>query len=330
MKGLELARAYYEEYGAPMLREQFPELVPYLAVGLTGSGSECLGFDDEVSQDHDFEPGFCIFLPGEEVVDRPSAFRLERAYAKLPKEFMGFSRGLMAPVGGNRRGVIRTADYYREKIGVDIAAAGGAEASGEAGGEHAALLGIRDWLRLPSYALREAVSGEIFEDPYGQFTGIRDELLGMPEDVRLKRMAGHVLLMAQAGQYNYPRIIRHGERTAAQMAVYEFVKSTIEVVFLLNNEYTPFYKWSFRAMRDLLVLGDLEPALSELMTTDNEGERARSKAGKIEEIAGRVIEALQDQGLTKAVCGDLEKHAYSINDGIADGEVRNMHILCAV
>ena len=65
MNGMELSKAFYTEIGEPMLRERFPELLPFLAVGLTGSGSECYGFDDEISQDHDFEPGFCIFVPGE-------------------------------------------------------------------------------------------------------------------------------------------------------------------------------------------------------------------------------------------------------------------------
>ncbi|MBQ9562362.1 MAG: hypothetical protein IJU99_02815, partial [Lachnospiraceae bacterium] len=67
MNGLELSRAYFEAFGRQMLEEQFPELLPHLAAGLFGSGSECFGFVDEVSRDHDFEPGFCIFLPGEEV-----------------------------------------------------------------------------------------------------------------------------------------------------------------------------------------------------------------------------------------------------------------------
>ena len=63
MNGLELSRAFYETHGRPMLEADFPELLPLIAVGLFGSGSECLGYDDDVSEDHDFEPGFCILLP---------------------------------------------------------------------------------------------------------------------------------------------------------------------------------------------------------------------------------------------------------------------------
>ena len=54
MQGLELAKRYYEEVGRPMLERDFPELLPRLAAGLVGDGSECLGFDDAISQDHDF------------------------------------------------------------------------------------------------------------------------------------------------------------------------------------------------------------------------------------------------------------------------------------
>ena len=37
-----------------------------------------------------------------------------------------------------------------------------------------------------------------------------------------------------------------------------------------------------------------------------------------------------EQGLTKATCDDLEKHAYSVNDSIADSNIRNRHILAGV
>ena len=96
MRGIELSEQYYETYGKPMLEKEFPQLLDLVACGLTGSGSECFGFDDEVSRDHDFEPGFCIFLPPEDIVDRRTAFLLERAYDKLPGEFAAEARQLLA------------------------------------------------------------------------------------------------------------------------------------------------------------------------------------------------------------------------------------------
>ena len=66
MNGMELARGYFEEYGLPMLRKEFPELLPHLAAGLFGSGSECFGYDDEISRDHDFAPRLCLWIPAED------------------------------------------------------------------------------------------------------------------------------------------------------------------------------------------------------------------------------------------------------------------------
>lgn len=332
MKGLELSYNYYKECGEPMLQEQFSGLLSCLAIGLCGSGSECFGFDDEVSQDHDFEPGFCIFLPGEDVVDRRSAFLLERAYAKLPKEYRGFKRAMLAPVGGARHGVMRTAEFFAEKTGFPIRSFkkfdDGCHTGPGAGFHiHEELI---HWLSLPDPALAEAVNGEIWIDNYGEVTAIRDALSRYPEDIRRKKLAGHLLLMAQSGQYNYVRCLQHGEQAAAQLAVMEFVKSAIQVIFLLNNKYMPYYKWAFRALRALPELGFEAELLEYLLTTDNENETADEKYRVIEGIAADIIDALIDQKLTEADCGDLEKHAYSVNDGIADAEIRNLHILAAV
>ena len=313
MNGLELSRAFYESYGAPLLQEQFPEQEGLVAVGLLGSGSECLGFDDEVSRDHDFEPGFCLLLPGEDVIDRRTAFLLERAYAKLPKAFMGFKRSAVAPVGGARHGVLRTADFFTEKVGAPDG-----------------ILTMDQWLKLPQQALLEATAGEIFRDDLGEVTAIRAVLSAMPEDVRRKRLAGHLLVMAQAGQYNYLRCLKHGEPAAGQLAVNEFVKSCIEVVFLLNKAYAPYYKWSFRALRRLPKLSLTAETLEYLLTTGNDRSLAESKYDMIESTASDIIDELQTQGLTKAICGDLEKHAYSVNDGIEDGDVRNLNIFYAI
>lgn len=313
MTGLEISRAYFERYGLPMLQEQFPGLLPYLAAGLAGSGSECFGFDDEISRDHDFEPGFCLFLPDEERVSRQDAFRLERAYAKLPKEFMGLKRGLMGPVGGARRGVIRAADFFTEKTGSPDGA-----------------LTVGQWLTTPDSALAEAVNGEIYYDGPGDVTRIRERLRRYPEDIRRKKLAGQLLLMAQSGQYNYARCLAHGETAAAQLAAVEFVRAGMQAVFLLNNVYQPYYKWSFRAMRRLPRLSLLAELMEYLITTSNDESLSADKQDVMEGMAADVIDEMQRQNLTQAICGDLEKHAYSVQDGIRDGDIRNLHILAAV
>ena len=313
MKGIEISKAYFEEYGRPMLEREFSEALPYLCVGLVGSGSECFGFDDEVSRDHDFEPGFCIFIPGEDVLDRRTEFLLERAYAKLPKEFMGLKRGLVSPVGGRRNGVIRISDFYTDKLG---------HPDGE--------LSVQDWLTLPDSFLFEATDGEIFFDNYGEFTEIRNRIKECPEDIRLKKLAGNLLVMAQSGQYNFGRCLSHGETGAAQLAVFEFVRAAIKTVFLINRKYMPYYKWSFRAMRDLELFSTFSDSFEYLMTSENSEENAETKSMVIEDIASLIIGYLIDNNMTKAVCGDLEKHAYSVNDMISDPNIRNLNIFSAV
>ena len=312
MTGLELSKKYYEAFGAPMLHEQFPEGEGRVACGLIGSGSECFGFDDEVSRDHDFEAGFCLFIPPESVMDRATAFRLERAYARLPKEFEGVRKSLLSPVGGNRHGVIRVDEFFTEKLGSPDG-----------------LLSVSDWLRLPEQPLFELTHGQIFRDDAGLLAPI-DALRIMPEDIRKKKLAGELLIAAQAGQYNYPRCLRRGDTAAAQLCAGEFVKAAMHAVFLLNGEYLPYYKWQFRALRDLPLLSELAGPFEWLLTSGNGEAQAGEKATVIEEIAGQLILALQDQELTKASCGDLEKHAYSVNDGLADALLRNADILAAV
>lgn len=313
MKGLELSRAYYERYGKTMLEEQFPELTGKIAAGLFGSGSECYGFDDEVSRDHDFEPGFCIFLPGEDLVDENTSFRLERAYARLPKEFEGCYRSLLTPVGGKRHGVFRTTEFFHDHCG---------SPDGR--------LDLRQWLTTPQYVLSELTNGEIFTDPSGLVTSVRERLSAMPEAVLLKRLAGNLLLMNQAGQYNYARCLKRGEKAAAQLAANEFVNAALQVIFLLNRVYLPYYKWAFRALRSLPLLSGTAELLEILLEKGNSEEDAALKIRAIEEVCRLVKEELLAQGFSDSGDPDLEKQASLVNRKIADPEVRNLDILSAV
>lgn len=313
MKGLELSERFYLEYGAPMIHEKFPELENILAIGLMGSGSECFGYDDKISQDHDFEPGFCIFIPDEDIIDSRTEFALERAYSKLPKEFMGYERHLFNPVGGNRHGVIRTSDFFRNKTGtID------------------GVLSIREWFSVSEQLLAEATNGKIFRDDAELVTSIRERLLYLPEDVRLKKLAGNLLIMGQAGQYNYNRCISRGESGASQLALAEFVKSTLNAIFLINKRYIPYYKWSFRALRELAKLSDLNSSLEYLISHGNDVQEVIKKQQIIEDVCSSVFEELKELEITEFSGTAAEGHAYSINNKISNPEIRNLHILYAV
>ncbi|MBP5528854.1 MAG: DUF4037 domain-containing protein [Lachnospiraceae bacterium] len=310
MKGLELSKQFYDTYGKEMLEGSFSDYLPFISVGLLGGGSEVLGFDDEVSTDHDFEPGFCIFIPGEDVIDRKVAFQMERAYAKLPDEFMGYKRQKLSPVGGARHGVIRLEDFLMQKTG---------KKDGN--------LNTYEWLKIPTQYLLEVTKGELFFDGSGEFTKIRERLALMPRDVRLKRLAGHLLLMSQAGQYNFMRMVKRNDYPAAGICAYEYVKNAIAAIYLINNEYMPYYKWQFRGLKELDILSHLALPLEFLVTAPTDNSYVNEKYDRIELIATEVISELISQGITSAICGDLEKHAYSVNDYVNDGDLRNLNIL---
>ena len=313
MKGLELSRRYYETYGLPMIQEQFPGLINKIAIGLTGSGSECYGYDDEISQDHDFEPGFCIFLPGTDVVDEKTEFDLMRAYNKLPSEFEGYHKSIMNPVGGNRHGVFRAADYYMEKAGTDDG-----------------LLTAQQWLRTPDYVFAEAVNGEIFRDDYGLVTKIRNNLKDVPEDILKKRIAGNLVIMAQSGQYNYQRCLKRNDTGAAQLALHEFVNAAIKCAFLLNGRFAPYYKWCFRGLRDLPSLSELAEFLEYMINAGNSEDEVRVKSDMINTVAELINDELLRKGYVSARNSDLEKQAYSVNNTIVDNDIRNLDIMIAV
>ena len=63
MTALELSRAFFLETALPDLREKFPDVAEKAAAGLAGNGSECFGYDDELSRDHDWGVDFFLWVP---------------------------------------------------------------------------------------------------------------------------------------------------------------------------------------------------------------------------------------------------------------------------
>ena len=306
--GLKLARAYWNEYGKPLIAERYPEYQGRIAAGLVGHGSECYGFDDELSHDHDFGPGFCLWLTDEDYA--AIGERLQADYESLPDTFMGFgpkSQTARAQGAGRRVGVFRIGDFFESITGYRQAP--------PADRPH-------EWLMLDEPTLAAATNGEVFADPLGAFSKTRQGFKLMPEDVRLSLISRRLGMIAQAGQYNLPRMLQRGDGAAAWCAINEFAEAVASLVFLINTPvsagYMPYYKWRFAALRRLsrrmaARLPDACAQLEDVLRLASaacfggvgfgEGGKGAAPAAKqvvsiVESICAEIVAELRREGLT--------------------------------
>jgi len=247
LSGLELSQKFFYAFGEPMLKKNFSSILPEISIGLAGEGSECLGYDDEFSHDHDFGAGFCIWVPddmSDEVVEK-----LKKAYELLPKVYCGIRR-IETKNSKGRVGVCRIGDFFER------------------------LLGMRripdteeEWLSIDESTLAAVCSGMMFEPYGGEMESYRSKLgNNYPKPVKLRRLAQQTALMAQSGQYNYIRMRKRGDFAAAQIYLSKFCLSAMRAAHLLNNVYAPYEKWIFKSTEDLDGFKEYADKIKALLT----------------------------------------------------------------
>jgi hypothetical protein len=229
--GLELSRHLYHESVRPILDDRFRGLRH--SAGLLGRGSEVLGFDDEMSTDHDWRPRVLLFLSevdraryGDDVNDT-----LRR---ELPASIEG--RPVECEVHTVR-------GYFLAELAVDV------------DGEIAAL----DWLTFPEYRLRMFTAGEVYHDEVGLQVA-RDRLAYYPRDVWLYLlMAGwwrvhpEINLVGRAGDV--------GDELGSALIGSRLVSDLMRLCFLMERQYAPYSKWFGTAFARLPCGRDLAPTL---------------------------------------------------------------------
>lgn len=251
-KGLELCRKYYETYGKPMIENLFTDYADKIAVGLVGEGSDCFGYDDEWSRDHDWGPGFCLWVTEETYAQIGEA--LKAAYDKLPDEFMGYRR-TVSDRGRNRRGVMTIPAFY-----------------------HKLLLASDwqsiDWQQVSDAALAAAVNGEVFRDDEGIFTAFRMKLLeGYPENIRYLKLADSAARFAQSMQYNYERMLKRGDFFTAAILLSDGMKEAMKLQHYIEGRYPLHDKWLCRSLKETENGQVLAAMLEELQTLAGQWEQ---------------------------------------------------------
>lgn len=84
--------------------------MPLCAFGLVASCSECFGFDDNISHDHDFGPSGMYLVKRKDYSKYHK--KILETLNKLPKEFKNFKALKESEWGFGRRGLIKIEDFY--------------------------------------------------------------------------------------------------------------------------------------------------------------------------------------------------------------------------
>ncbi|MDO4288728.1 MAG: DUF4037 domain-containing protein [Eubacterium sp.] len=307
MNGLKLSETYYLEMVAPEIKRSCPKALSFLAAGLVGEGSECFGFDDEISQDHDFGPRVCLWLTeeGEEQYGEALRSVLEKTKESCDRHFSS----LQTKEAAGRSGVLKISEFYQKYTG---------KAAGPGTWQ--------EWIKLPQEHLATCTNGAVFWDAAGEFTAVRKRLLGYyPEDVRIKKIVAKAALAAQAGQYNFERCLRRGEQTAATMALGEFLKHSMELVYLLNRTYMPYYKWSHRGLYGISSVPGAWEEFNAIVRAGINAPKACSE--HIEVLCTMILKALRRQKLCSGTDPYLLAHTEEMTAQIKDPAIRALPVM---
>jgi hypothetical protein len=307
MGALEFSRAFFEQTALPVLQRDFPEATPRIAAGLVGNGSECFGYDDELSRDHDWGVDFFLWIREEdrEALLAPLSAWKQEILRCVPPELSRHRSNY-----GDNVGVMTVGDFYRSLIGVP----------------HCPET-LTEWRLAPEENFAMAVNGEVFYDPCGEFTAVRTGLLGyFPEDLRLKRAAAACMALAQTGQYNFLRMAKREDWVALLHTRTAFSDEAIALVFLLNRVYRPYYKWAWRRMTELPILGrEVGEELRTLALSSGFGEEALlDQRERMERICVLFRTELNRQGLSDSDDCFLIDHGEQVQRKIQDSFLRSL------
>jgi hypothetical protein len=243
VSGVELSRRFYQE----VVRPRLDPAVPHSAA-LIGRGSEVLGFDDEMSGDHNWEPRAILFVRDGDKLE-----------PDVPDRFAG--RPALVEVHTLR-------EYFVEQLGFDPERE----------------LTVRDWFTFPEQNLRMLTAGAVFHDEIG-LQAVRDRLNYYPRDVWLYLMIAawwrvhpEMNLVGRSGYV--------GDELGSAVIGAQLVQDLMRLCFLMEREYAPYRKWFGTAFSRLSCGPSVGPLLREVQRAETWHEREAALMAAYRAVAG--------------------------------------------
>lgn len=263
-RGLALAREYFADVVEPLLDARCQGL-PYAAARV-GAGSEVLGLDDAMSQDHDWGLRLQLFVSKSDVPIVLSA--LDRY---LPDSYQGRPvRFAFTGQQATRLGIDVTTPtkFAHDRLGFDPTRS----------------VTTSDWLSLSGQAALEVVAGEVFRDQVGELTRLRQALTWYPDDIwryvvacDWRRLDQELPLMARAGD--------RGDELGSRTIAARLVEIAVHLAFTLSRVWQPYSKWRGTMFSELAVAGKIARDLQTAVAASQWQDRSDALREALEHLA---------------------------------------------
>ncbi len=273
-----MVEKFFFQIVQPIIYNKYPKL--RYGAALLGSGSEVLGFDDEISRDHDWGLRLFLFLdPAEMHSVRHSLDVILRK--QLPPVFMGHStnwgdpdpedNNTMMPqeidtesvgIEINHRITITTVKDYLKKLfsfnGDQV--------------QELRNLSINVWIRLSEQQLLEFTAGRVYFDNLGELTDARKLLEYYPETIWKIVILGEWNAITEEHVF-MARCGSRGDSIGSTIISTFLVSRIMRLAFHLERKYVPYSKWFGIAFKELPISEILSPPLEKILDTSSWKER---------------------------------------------------------
>ena len=278
IKGLELSARFFDEAIKPIIASELPEL--RYAAALIGEGSEVLGYDTEMSADHDWGPRAKIFLRDSDVEKFAETIRRTLS-EKLPRSFCNYPTNFSQTSGDKTKWIDYVGDgpinhrvefsslreFFLDYLSLDL------EKEIEAA----------DWLTLSEQKLATVAGGRIFHDEIG-LTEICDRFTYYPHEIWLYRLASGWARIEQE-EHLMGRAGSVGDEIGSAIIASRLVRDLMRLCFMIEKKYAPYAKWFGTAFKHLKCAPALEPIFLSALRSHNWQERQEHLAQAYSYIA---------------------------------------------
>lgn len=300
MQGIELSRRFYDEVVGPWLARDFPGLRH--AAALLGYGSELLGFDDAMSQDHNFGARVIVLVSS---ADFAASARevVSHFNAVAPPVFLGHPTGSHnQPQPSPHRG-----GAIGGRHGLEVWTLEGAVRFWLGGPEPA---DNRAWLGLAEQRLIGLTAGAVFHDDDGRLTALRARLAWFPRDVWLYKLACQWRRIAEEQPF-VGRTGLVGDDMGSRVIAARLARDVMRMAFLIERRYAPYPKWFGSGFARLPCAGELAPLLQRALAAETWQPREAALAQAYKAL-GRLQQARGAPGAIEPRIGPFHDRPFTV------------------